>query len=190
MAKKTYYHGTSADNLKSILSNGLSAYESKLWNVSDDMVYLWCAESVGKMNECDTPEESQDRAFQSAFESAQFACAFSKDCRAVVLKIELDESEISPDYSSENMEGMGAVCIKRDILKSEIKEIRISNDLGLLKGWFLYLANSNDFSNIELDRFEQKICKAFEDVEIYPEDVDDMVEWDVVPTTKKRKQLA
>jgi hypothetical protein len=185
--KSTYYHGTSADNLDNIIKHGLSANESKLWNVSEDFVYLWCASTVGKCNDCETKEESENRAFQLAFESAQFACSFAKDCRAVVLKIHLDDSEVTADYSSENMENMGAVCINRDILPKEIKEIKISNDLSLLKAYFLCLASSNEFSNIELSGMEKKICNAFKNAEIYPEDVEDMTEWNIVSTRKSLK---
>src|SRR5690349_10879718 len=115
--KRTYYHGTSADNLQSILEHGLSANESKIWNVSSDMVYLWCPEALAKAD-CFEDEDEEYKAlggFRAASESAQFACATAKDCRLVVLEIELDANEVEPDRSSENMESQGAVCINRDI---------------------------------------------------------------------------
>lgn len=102
--KRFFYHGTSADNLPSILKNGLSCNEIKLWNVSNDYIYLWCPVAVGKSWDCENQQESENRAFQMAFESAQIACTFSKDCRAIVLKVEINDTEIFADYSSENME--------------------------------------------------------------------------------------
>lgn len=185
--KRYFYHGTSADNLPSILKHGLSCNEEKLWNVSEDCIYLWCPEAVGKEWELEEDEDKQSRAFQAAFESGQFACSVANDCRVIVLKIELDDTEIFPDTSSENMEGRGAVCLNRDISISEIKEIMVSNDLSLLKGYFLALGSTNEYSNIELSDLEKKICKAFEKMEIYPEDIDEMVKWEPIRIPKRLK---
>lgn len=189
-SKKVFYHGTNADNLPFILKHGISCNESKLWNVSEDLVYLWSAEEVGKANECENEEEANNWAFRMAFESAQFACGVSKDCRAVVIKIELDEEEVESDLSSENMEGMGAVSINRKIDVSEIVEIKISNDLSLLKGYFLTLAAQNEFSNIELSHMEQRIVKALKNAEIYPDDIEDMTEWKQVKIKFKKMKVA
>ncbi len=181
--KRFFYHGTSADNLESILSNGLSCNENKLWNVSEDNIYLWCPLAVGKACDCKDNEDCENRAFQMAFESAQFACSIAKDCRAIVLKIELDDTEIFDDTSCENMISHGAVCIDRDILINEITEIKVSNDLSILKGYFMNLSLSNDYSNIELSSIEKKVAQVFNKAEIYPEDIDEITEWEILELT-------
>jgi len=178
--KRNFYHGTSADNLESILQNGLSCDEIKLWNCSGDEIYLWGAMEVGKEWDCETDEESEERAFRMASESGQIACIASKDCRIVVLRIELDDSEIMPDTSHENMEGRGAVCINRTIELSEIKDIKVSNDLSMLKGYFIAMMADNEFFDVELSRLERRIGEAFKNAEIYPEDIDELIEWDNV----------
>lgn len=185
--RRIFYHGTSADNLESILKNGLSCNESKIWNCSGDEVYLWDTEAVGKEWEVDGAQ-AEDRAFQAAYESAQIACIASKDCRAVVLKIELDDSDIQPDLSCENMEGRGAVCIYRDILPAEILEIKISNDLSLLKGWFIATMLTNEYFGLELNSMEKRIGEALQKAEIYPDDIEYMTEWEIVPLRKKLKR--
>lgn len=178
---KYYYHGTSADNLPSILLNGLSGSEEKLWICSGEEIYLWCPESLAatNMQEDEEDEYKQQTGFRRAFESAMFACAISKDCRALVLKIALPEDEVSPDKSCENMDG--AVCIGRDINPAEIVSIHISNDLSLVKGYFINLAHENKYSNLSFTRLEQKISEVFKKSEIYPEDIDDMIEWAEIP---------
>src|SRR6185503_20508976 len=105
--KRTYYHGTSADNLQSILTHGLSASENKLWSVSDDLIYLWCPEAIAASNDQqdESDEYKRENAFRMASESAQFACSTAKDCRLVILEVEIEESEVEADMSSENMEG-------------------------------------------------------------------------------------
>lgn len=184
--KRKYYHGTSADNLPTILKHGLMSTENKIWNVSSDVVYLWCPEAVGKGNDIEEQEYKEQEAFRRASESAQFACATAKDCRLVVLEIELDSKEIEPDYSSENMKGQGAVCISRDIELHEIKKISISNDLSILKGYFINMASSNEFSALEFSRNELKIAEVFSHAEIYIEEVEDMIEWEQVKINRKK----
>lgn len=190
--KKVYYHGTSADNLQSILKHGLTCSETKLWNVSCDEVYLWDAEAVGKCNDMEDPEDYEREAFRMASQAGQTACITSKDCRVVVIKIELDQDEVSEDLSCENMAGQGAVCIGRTILPSEFLEIQISNDLSLLKAHFIALIMDNQYLGIEFSPLELKVGEAFKKAEIYPEDVDDMVEWEAVPlpSAKRSKQVA
>ncbi len=176
--KRTFYHGTSADNLPSILKNGLSCSEIKLWSCSNDETYLWSVDKVMEAEDLEDEDEAQNYAFRFANESAQCACVYSNDCRLVVLKIELEEKEVYPDRSCENMEGRGCVCIDRNILPSEIVEIKVSNDLSLLKGYFISLMLTNDYFNLDdLTPLQLKIAKALQGAELYPEDVEDVTEW-------------
>jgi hypothetical protein len=193
--KRTYFHGTSADNLESILKHGLQCNTNKIWSCSDDKIYLWDVEGVAKENEIEDEDNNYkiERTRQMAIESAQIACAAAKDCRCVVLRIELDDQEIMPDTSCENMEGSGAVCIDRDINISEIVGIEVSSDLSLVKAYFITLIVGRDYNNIEFTPLEQKIAEAFKKTEIYPEDIDGMMEWNTIKAAsikKRHKKLA
>ena len=181
--KRIYYHGTSADNLPSILKNGLSINESKLWSCSEDGIYLWDSIALAEANGRDLEEDAEyieSEAFRMARESGEIACSTAKDCRIVVIKVELDESELSQDTSCENMEGSGAVVIYRDITLEEIVEIQVSNDMSMLKGYFINLIIDRDYCNVDFDRIERKIAECFKKAEIYPDDIDDMVEFETV----------
>jgi len=159
--KTSYYHGTNADNLPHILKHGLQCYESKLWTVSEDAIYLWHPESCGKANDLD-PEYWESEAFRLANESGQIACSIAKDCRVVVLKIELDDELVSGDTSCENMESGGAKCIYDNIPVEAITEIHVSNDLSLVKGYFMSLISKRRYCNIDFTPFEQQVAKMFE----------------------------
>jgi hypothetical protein len=174
--KRIFYHGTNADNLQSIIKDGLLCHTDKIWTCSSNAIYLWDADRLVEFGECDE-DYKNDRAFQLATESAQISCSLAKDCRLVVVKVEIDDEDIEPDYSCENMEGSGAVSICRDILPSEIVEISVSNDLSLIKGYFIALLHERDYCNVEFTKLEKKIAKTFETAEIYPEDIEDIIEW-------------
>lgn len=177
--KRTYFHGTGAANLQSILENGLSCHESKIWGCSHDAVYLWDVESLAEFNGCedDELEYKEQAAFIQASQSGQFACSVSIDCRVVVLKIELDDSEVEIDDSYKTM-GY-ARCIRRDVLPSEIVGIHVSNDLSLIRGYFIGLASSNDLCDIYFTRMEEKIGKAMLEV-LDIEDVEDLITFEML----------
>lgn len=139
--KKTYYHGTSADNLESILKNGLLCSSEKIWECSNDEIYAWNPEYFSK-EECS--EDGHEGAFRNASESAQIACSFAKDCRIVVVKFSL-EDKTEEDYSCEGNKLPGAVCIQRDVALEEIDEIQISNNLSAFKPFFLSLIIKNKY---------------------------------------------
>lgn len=175
--KRIYYHGTSADNLESILKDGLKCRTPKLWHCSGYEIYLWDIEGVAKADDIDDDEQKIEWVRRAAIDSAHCAIIQAKDCRCVIIKVELDENEVYADTSCENMEGRGAVCIDRDILPHEIIGVEVSNDLSLLKGYFMALMLDNEYSNMELSPMEIKIAEAFKKAEIYPEDIDEMMEF-------------
>jgi len=181
--KKTYFHGTCADNLPFILENGLVCDDTKVWSCSRDAVYLWDSEKLVEYECREDDELNQDEVLQIGFrfasESAKFAAATSKDCRLVVVEVSIDESEVCMDDSHENMGH--ASCVYRNILPEEITSIRISNDLSLLKGYFLAQALRNDlFDDWGISRIERKVSEVFSSAEIFIDDVEDMIEWDIV----------
>lgn len=186
--KRYFYHGTSADNLQSILKNGITEGDSKLWNCSESAVYLWDSIRLAKANDRDLEEDAdciEQEAFTMANESAQIACSRAKDCRLLVLKILIDDSEVQEDYSCENMEGSGAVVLYRDVLPSEIVEIKVSNDLSLLRGYFINLIIDRNYNNIEFNQIETSVASAFKKAEFYPEDLEYIIEWDIIHSNEE-----
>jgi len=183
---QTYYHGTSADNLKSILKEGLLANrDGAIWNCAGDMVYLWSPDELVKSRECEE-EYKNDNGFQRAFESAQCALAKAKDCRAIVIKILLDEitDEVEPDQSCDYMSG--AVCVSHVPL-DKIKSIQITNDLSLFRGYFIGTMANRDLCNLTFSEVEIKIGQKIVE-SIYLEDIYDAVTWSNVDLTRARKR--
>lgn len=169
------YHGTSADNLQSILTHGLlSCPDNRIWNVSENAVYCYTAEALVDAGECEG-DYSSETAFQRAFENAKIALSKAKDCRAVVIEFEVPSDELHVDQSCENMEL--ARCFYGDIPLSAIRKISVSSDLSLLRVYFLALVKDSDYSAIELTDLEERICAKVRH-SIYPEDVDDLTTWE------------
>lgn len=162
MKTRTFYHGTSADNLESILKYGLSTDETKIWNCSSDEIYLWCPIGCGEADCLDISQYEQ-AAFKCASESGQAACSIAKDCRVVVLKIEIKDNDyLRPDDSHENMAGKGAYICSRNIQPDEIIEINISNDLSLIKGYFISLQINNELNACNFSNMELTVARCFE----------------------------
>lgn len=169
------FHGTTADNLPSILANGLKCDTDKVWNCSRDKIYFWGKNFIDRG--CDG-EFDRERLISQAFDSASCGLAAAKDCRAVIIIFELDESEHEDDNSCDNMQE--ANCVGRDIKPEEIKEILISNDLSLIRGYFIYCMMNRDLYNLEFSRLEEKIGRAFGNMELIDE-LYEIVEWENVP---------
>lgn len=167
------FHGTSADALPSILKNGLLIDKGgENWTVSGEAVYFWSPDSLVERGESDDLESAEYMARGRAFESAQMALGFAKDCRAIVIEVELDSAEIVNDESCEGM--AGAVCSFDDVPRAAIKSIRVSDDLSLLKGVFLSYMLDRDMSARQLSPLEEKIAKAMQKAEIYCETIEDI----------------
>ena len=171
------YHGTSADYLESILENGLLCCPDidRNWIPSMNEVYFWGDNFIE--NECDEDDDEEMiecRLRNAAIDSAQCAIAQAKDCRIVVVKFEVPDDEVETDYSCENMES--ANCIARDVRPDEIIDIQISNDLSLLRGYFISIMLKKNESNICFDDIETTIGNLFSDTYIEIEDVLEMSE--------------
>lgn len=188
--KQILYHGTSADNLASILKNGLTISSGgQLWNCAEGALFFW---SPSELVEAGEAEEDQaiDRAKSEAISSAQFSLAIAKDCRIVVVTAEIDLRDIEADDSCPNMAGSGAVCVRRDIGPKEIKSIEVSGDLSLLRAYFLAMALDREYSAVQMSDMEEKIARAMQKAEIYPEDVDEMIVMQPVEISTRRKRTA
>jgi hypothetical protein len=156
-------YGTSADNLPSILANGIRCDADKIWGWSVDGIRVWGKDSV------------REGMIGQAFDSASCALAKAKDCRAVIVFFELDDEQ----ENGSSRYGIQKVnCVGRDIKPDEIKEILISNDLSVIRGYFICLAMYR--TQLEFDKFEQMAAKAFENSDLY-EYLNDMIEWENVP---------
>lgn len=184
--KQIYYHGTTADHLEDILQNGISPFTDKVWSCSMNEVYLWGVKELAKANDqlSDKKEYQEDAAFIMASESGQCSLAGAKDCRIVVIKIRLSPDEIENDFSCQNMENSGAVTINRTILPHEFEEVRVSNDLSLVKAYFISLIIDMDHCGLEFTALEEKIARGFKKAELYPEDIEEMIEWEPIVLNK------
>lgn len=153
------YHGTIADNLPSILENGLSAYsDNKVWNVSENAVYFWGGNFINANGfQDEDPEFITSQLKRAAVDSASCALGAAKDCRIVVVEFEVPDDEVDTDSSCENMEH--ANCIYRDVTPDEIRNITISEDLSILRGVFIALMIDRPMSNLEFSKTERKISK-------------------------------
>lgn len=177
--KKVLYHGTTADHLKDILKCGIKANTNKVWNCSENAVYFWDVERLSEAEGYeDLSEEDKQRfTFNRAFDSAQCAMASAKQCKAIVIKVEVNAEDIMIDDSCPNMGDSGAVCVYRDISINEIVSIHGSNDLSSLRGYFICLMAEREYCNLEFTPFDLKLASIFSKCEIYPEDIDDIVTW-------------
>jgi hypothetical protein len=148
-----FYHGTSADNLKSIKRFGLDASKGKQnWTVSCAPVYLW---NPAKL------DGGEDEARTRAAESAEFCLTRAKDCRRVVIEVDIDPEETIEDDSCENMEE--AVYINRVIKPSEITAIWVDKEsLSLFQGYFISFHIDRELSEpLVLNDLEKCVMKLF-----------------------------
>lgn len=174
--KTRVYHGTSADNLKSILKSGLKSDCDKIWTPSENAVYCWNGNALVESGDCEE-DYKETYAFNRAFSSAQCSLSKAIDCRAIIVVAEIEESELEVDYSCKNM--TNARCINRCIKKSEIIEIHVSNDLSLLRGYFIGLMMHREFNNLEFNQIEMMIGEKLIEV-VYPEDIDEFTTFERV----------
>lgn len=166
------HHGTTADAARKILAEGFSTSAGgENWNVSGEAVYFWSGDKLAENGESDE-SYCHDDAARRACEQAHVALGFAADCRAVVFEVEIDELELQDDDSCPNMDG--AVCTFDDVPVSSITGAYITDDLTLLKGYFLAYHINRDLSARELSPIEEKIAKAMQKAEICPEDVDEV----------------
>lgn len=155
------FHGTSVDNLDSILKNGILATSKKIWNVSCEEVYFRTIEYSNLIGDTDNEDHDEllNNVLRQAFESATLSMIRSKDCRAAVLVFDIDESEMEQDNSCEGM--YGCYCVARDIKPEEIKGYYISQDFSLLKGAFINWYRTNTFCNLQFTNIEKDIAKLY-----------------------------
>lgn len=171
-----YYHGTSFENLNDILTDGFNPDASrKIWTCSNSGVYFWDAKKLAReeyeLDDC-SEEYIRDLGKRRAFESAHIAMLHYKSSKCVVFEVEIDGGDVEDDYSCQNMDG--AIVVAKAIPPSAIRNIWISDDMSLVRGYFLNIALQNPlFNKCGISKLELKIAKSFEKSEIYPEDIED-----------------
>lgn len=184
------YHGTSADNLDSILREGLRCDADKLWSCSMSEIYFWGQRFIdeeGLEDSCN-PESYQ---LHQAMESSIFSLALAKDCRPIIVVFEIDDHEEGEDLSCEHMEG--ASTVQRDIRPEEIHKILVGPDLSLYRGLFIgtMLARNEMNEGVavqvmhQLSDMEIRIGQQMRSLEIWPFEDIDPEDFDVVVTKSK-----
>lgn len=160
---KIAYHGTSADNFKKMLDCGyIGGYiEDENWTVSEpNTVYMWDAE--------DDPDEAR----MSAQSSAEVPLVVAKDCRRVVLELDITDIECYDDVSCENMEG--AICTYGKIPTCRIVNVWMdTEDLSLFKIQILQGLLSRDlynYCNLPYNARMLEAIKHMEPIELYWQD--------------------
>jgi hypothetical protein len=149
--KKTYYHGTSADNLEKILKEGIQPIPcaQRIWNDSyPNCVYLWS----------NSHEDCEGNGFDYAADSGFMSFIKARDKRIIVFKIEMQDKYMDPDVSGINMYSMGAVQTD-SVHKRYITEYWISEDLSVLLPVALNIYQSNDVAKIELTSLQRTAVK-------------------------------
>lgn len=178
------YHGTSGDNLESILENGLLAHSEKIWNPSLHQVYVWGDRYIEQnYPDEDRRSDKRDLLISQAMHSATCAAAVAKDCRLVVVICEVGKKRILVDNSCPNM--TDASCVDGDIPKSDIVEILVSQDMGLIKGAFIASMLGMELFGREFSDMEIAVANAFRNAELFPE-LEDLVKWETVYKKPKR----
>ena len=150
-------HGTTADNLENILKNGLLCDREKIWSVSTDAVFCWSKNYI-TANDFEE-EEIYDALKEQALSSATVGLAKAKDCRAVIIVFNIDDSELEDDDSCPHMDD--ANCINRNINPSEFVEVLVSEDLSLARGAFIAGLLHRELINFEFSSIEYKIGRLF-----------------------------
>lgn len=175
-----FYHGTSEAHLKSILTEGIKCHTDKVWSPSFHAVYAWSPDAFVASGECQ--EEDKDTyTIGRASESAQCSMVANRDSgRLIIICFDIPEDDTHPDTSCDNMDGAVEIC--RDVLPSEFVSVQISNDLSLLRGYFIGLMLNNEYNGIEFTELEEKIGKAMQGLELY--EIEDMIEWSPVELKK------
>jgi len=157
-----YYHGTSADNLQSILENGFDGTKgNQIWNVSGGANYFWNPLDIQETEDVDA-ERAEEMAREFAFGAAETSLAKSKDCRRVVFEIEAPDDLFSPDNSCPNMQG--AVVSDEIIDPSYISRYWIDEqDLSFFRAYFAACIHDRKLANpLNLSSAELSMIKALQ----------------------------
>lgn len=155
MARKVYYHGTSADCLDAILKKGIQPIPciSRYWTDSyPNHVYMW--DDVA----------TDGSGFHYAAESACTPLIFAKDKRIVVFKVIMPDGDVSEDFSGPNMADQGAVQVDK-VPRRYIQEYTITEDLSAFVPFFArdYFSNPSAKQHLKTEPMSWAIEHLGED---------------------------
>ncbi len=157
------YHGTSADNLPSILANGFDgSIGEQIWDCSGGYNYFWNPAALKKGESwIETMEDARKEAIRYATDSAEAALVTAKDCRRVVFEVEVKRNEIGPDTSCQFAEGAVMAC--SPIPPERITAIWIDGEsLAIFKGYFIACAKGRTLRcSVDLSSIERTIGDIF-----------------------------
>lgn len=160
-------HGTSADNLDSILEHGIIPGNANWICSHSEMVYFWDIESMDDYGDDDEDEKTTynskfNQAFQQACWSAEFSLYNSVDCRRVVIEVDIPKHFFTRDYSCQNMSDQAVESIPVD--SKYITRIWVDkHDLSWFKPYFAIGRLENDLSNgVDLNTVELLMVKALQ----------------------------
>jgi hypothetical protein len=152
------FHGTSADNLESILQNGLSRNYKTIWEASEECeVYLWAA---SLMPDIDNEEEGINKAKQKAADNAEFTLAKAKDCRRLIIECEIEEYGLD---ETQGMEDSGSICVDTVPVEQIVRIWIDKDDLSFFKVYFAYSIRTHPLACfLELNQAEEGLIKGIE----------------------------
>jgi hypothetical protein len=174
------FHATSADNLPSILRDGLKCRSEKIWDVSEDGIYCWSKHFIRENHseEYDSNNSEHLSLLESqAMDYTVVPLTHAKDCRGVVVVFEVADDEVEPDESCPGMDDTSVVF--RDISPSEIRRIIISEDVSIMRGCFVRMMMGRSMYIREFSEMEKMAAQSMECYDFYMTSV----EWDEVDLT-------
>lgn len=163
-----HYHGTSIRAARDILRDGFDPDSRANWTPSQNGVYFWSPHSLIELGECEE-DDAEERAKYFAWGNSKCTLGRETECRGVVFGVDLDGLEVEPDLSCENMEG--AVVHFGHIPADRIREIWVSEDFGIVRGYFIYQSSLLDQFINDFSDFELTVAKAF--ATIYVDEVEE-----------------
>lgn len=185
----TAFHGTSIENLPSILKHGLGGSNADtLWRPSlRGTTYLWSPKHLEEYGACER-EDGRLEAERRAIQNAETALIRATDCRIIVIEVRIPEEWAAEDWSCPNMEG--AIAVHETIPCNMFRSVRVSRDLSLFKAFIvaLYFSESNPYTVMEPTWAEREICQALKNQSHWPM-CEEYIKLTDIPLTKTPQQI-
>jgi hypothetical protein len=167
------FHGTTFENMLSILEHGFNPTNTN-WTVSEsDKTYFFTEDFFNKEYSIESDEELLAQAIPYTMDQARITLAVQnpKDYRGVVMVFESENmkngSEIEPDYSCENMENC-AVCLENPDMSGLVGVYIMSTEESSTRLFQLScFLGRNYFPDLELNPIELALINSIQKSELY-----------------------